>query len=134
MVHKLYVCQTCQRDATLAPGTPSRGVRLSGALEHILRDARIANAMLVRVACLNGCPNPCNVALRATRKFSLRLSRLDAAHAPAVVELLSAYVEHASGDVPVADWPARLATHSSARVPPPHLLSGAPKPSICKSA
>lgn len=123
-MHKLFVCQTCQRDAPLDPGTPSRGARLSAALAQEMRAANVGDVMLVRVACLNGCLNPCNISLRASAKYSLRLSRLDAAHAPAVVELLRAYVENDSGDVPREQWPAALDGHLSARVPPPNRLLG----------
>ncbi len=121
-MHKLYVCQTCQRDQQLEPGTASRGMRLSAALERALTDAGIDDALMVRVACLNGCLNPCNIALRAPRKFSLRLSRLSEADAPRVARLLSAYARHEKGDVPSEDWPDGLSAHLSARVPPPHLL------------
>ena len=123
-MHKLYVCQTCQRDAPLARGEQSRGALLTQALTEALGHERFENVLLVRVACLNGCLNPCNLALRYPRKYSLRLSRVTDDDAQAVLELLATYVHHETGDIADSEWPEGLADRLSARVPPPHMLLG----------
>ena len=123
-MHKLYICQTCQRDAPLAPGQQSRGALLTRALTEALGHERFGNVLLVRVACLNGCLNPCNLALRGPRKYSLRLSRVTNDDVQAVLELLATYVHHETGDIADNEWPDGLADRLSARVPPPHMLLG----------
>ena len=116
----MYVCQTCERDGPLAPGEPSRGRALSDAVEAALREAGLEpDIALRRVNCLNGCLNPCNVALRATGKFNLRFSRLEAPHAAAVVQIAAEYHASADGDVPEDRWPAPLRGRLTVRTPPP---------------
>ena len=126
-MHKLYLCQTCQRDRPPRPGAESRGARLTRALLELWPSAAIPDTLILRVACLNGCLNPCNIALRAPRKISLRLSRLDAEDAADVLTLLRAYVEDDTGDVAPSRWPRGLREHLSARVPPPHSLGSRPE-------
>ena len=132
-IHGLYVCTTCVRDLRLAPGEPSRGQRLAEELERGLNgrdgegarsDGIGANPRLhfIKVPCLNGCLNPCNVALRASGKFNLRFSRLDPDAASAVLDFARTYLDHPTGDVPEEEWPEALRGKRTVRTPPPHLL------------
>lgn len=125
-VHRLYVCTTCVRDLALAPDEPSRGRRLADALVRAL--AGEGGLRLLQVPCLNGCLNPCNVALRASGKYNLRFSRLSPDDAGAVVELARAYAGHPTGDVPEDAWPEALRGKRTVHTPPPHLLLGHPPP------
>ena len=123
-MHKRYVCQTCMRDEPLSPGRDTRGAQLDAALRQALGEQPVAGLTLVRVACLNGCLNPCNVSFRAPRKFALRLSRLTAADAADLLTLARRYLAHETGDLADDDWPEGLRERLSACVPPPHLLTG----------
>lgn len=154
-VHRLYVCTTCVRDLPLAPDEPSRGRRLADALVRALAgeggedgggdgldrgqsqsrsrgrgrgNSGSGGLRLLQVPCLNGCLNPCNVALRASGKYNLRFSRLSPDDAGAVVELARAYAAHPTGDVPEDAWPEALRGKRTVRTPPPHLLLGDPPP------
>ncbi len=114
------MCTTCERAAPLAPGESSRGRRLADAVAEALAAHEGGAALtLRRVSCLNGCPSPCNVALRGQGKYRLRLSRMSSEDAPAVVALAVAYAEHATGNPPRERWPAGLAERLTARAPPP---------------
>lgn len=121
-LNKLFVCQTCERDRALDEGGRSRGARLADAIVVALEDRSCRDVLLVRVACLNGCRNPCNVALRAPRKFSLRLSRMEAGDASAICALLDRYCESDSGEIAETAWPKGLRARVTAHIPPPHLL------------
>ena len=144
-IHRLYVCTTCVRDLRLAPGEASRGQRLAGELEWRLdpisrrpqqEDGELSGPggdggpragprlHLIKVPCLNGCLNPCNVALRASGKYNLRFSRLEPGDAAAVIDFAGAYLDHPTGDVPEAGWPEALRGKRTVRTPPPHLLLG----------
>ena len=122
MSHRLYVCQTCRRDEKRGPGERSRGQQLAAAVQEELAERPVAGLTLVRVACLNGCLNPCNVSLRAPRKFALRFSRMESQHAADVCALARTYLTHPTGDVSEGEWPEALRGHLTARVPPPHLI------------
>lgn len=127
-IHRLYVCTTCVRDLRLAPGESSRGRRLADEVERALGGEggpRPGPRLhLIRVPCLNGCLNPCNVALRASGKYNLRFSRLGPGDAAAVLDFAGAYLDHPTGDVPEAEWPEALRGKRTVRTPPPHLLLG----------
>ncbi len=118
------MCQTCERDAPLAPGEASRGRRLADAVAEALEAHGGAQRLaLRRVSCLNGCPSPCNVALRGQGKYRLRLSRMGSEDAPALVALALAYAAHATGDPPRESWPPGLAERLTVRAPPPGLTA-----------
>ena len=135
-IHRLYVCTTCVRDLRLAPGESSRGRRLADEVERTLggeggprADPRPGpradpHLRLIKVPCLNGCLNPCNVALRASGKYNLRFSRVGPGDAAAVLDFARIYLGHLTGDVPEAEWPEALRGKRTVRTPPPHLLLG----------
>ena len=133
-IHRLYVCTTCVRDLRLAPGEPSRGQRLADELQRRLDGGEAGGSVFgsrlhfLKVPCLNGCLRPCNVALRASGKYNLRLSRLEPEDAGATLDFTGAYLAHPTGDVPEAEWPAALRGKRTVRTPPPHLLLGSPPP------
>ena len=64
------------------------------------------------------------MALRASVKYNLRFSRLQAGDAAAVLHLARTYLGHPTGDVPEAEWPEALRGKRTVRTPPPHLLLG----------
>ncbi|MGH7074005.1 MAG: DUF1636 family protein [Stellaceae bacterium] len=119
MTARLYVCETCVRDRPVGGGDRTLGRQLADAISDRLKDFAATSSALQRVVmCLNGCPSPCNVALREPRKHGFRLGRLTPADAPAVVDLFLAYAESVDGDVPVERWPARLRDKVTMRTPP----------------
>ena len=135
-IHRLYVCTTCVRDLRLAPDETSRGQRLADEIERgLYRELYGEGAQgmespasgsprlhFLKVPCLNGCLSPCNVALRASGKYNLRFSRLEPEDAGAVLDLVRAYLEHPTGDVPEDECPEALRGKRTVRTPPPHLL------------
>ncbi len=118
---RLYVCTTCERGRPLAPDEASGGAALADAVERALAAERggVAGVGLRRVQCLNGCLNPCTVALRGAGKVSLRFSRLGAGDAQAVAAFATLYRRSADGRVPGAQWPAALRGRLTVRTPPP---------------
>ena len=124
-LHRLYICETCERDAPLAPGEPSRGQRLSAEVGALLVSAELgADLSFLRVPCLNGCPSPCNIALRASGKYNLRFSRLTPDDARAVLEVTKAYIDHPTGNLPESEWPDPMRGKRTVCTPPPELLLG----------
>ena len=122
-LHRLYICTTCVRDGPAAPGGDTRGARLAAAVREELNcGPPDADFDLLQVPCLNGCLSPCNIALRATRKYNLRFSRIEPEEAPQVVQLLRVYMDDPLGDPPVDAWPRGLRGKRSVHTPPPHLL------------
>lgn len=116
---RLYVCETCVRDLALGAEEKTRGRLLADAVAARLRALRLPPAIVYRtVLCLNGCPRPCNAALRAPGKCSLRLGQLTPADAPHIVDLLLEYSASADGEIPSERWPTRLRDKVTARVPP----------------
>ena len=120
-MHKLFICQTCNRNVGLVAGESSRGALLTQAFVQVLEEHPIDDLLLVRVQCLSACLNPCNVAFRADRKTSLRFSRINPVDVPAMLQLFAAYIQHASGEVPGEQWPPGLQERVSARYASPHL-------------
>src|SRR5690348_1601735 len=104
---RLYVCETCVRDLAVADEGKTRGRQLADAIVERLNAVGLKTWAVCRaVVCLNGCPRPCNVALRAPGKFSLRLGQLTPADAAPIVDLLLEYSASSDGNVPAERWPA----------------------------
>jgi predicted metal-binding protein len=118
---RLFVCVTCVRDTHGAVEDPTRGWRLAEALEAALAGAPDLGKTLSlrRVECLNSCLSPCAVALRCPGKAGHRISRLQPEHAAAVVQLATAYVAAADGEIPLSAWPEPLQDKRTAHVPGP---------------
>ena len=116
---RLYVCETCVRDLAVGPAERTRGRQLADALGDRLKVRGLAARVVQRtVLCLNGCPSPCNVALRAPGKWSLRLGRLTPADAEPIVDLLLEYSSSRDGNIPPERWPPTLREKVTARAPP----------------
>ncbi len=82
----VYVCETCVRGLAIGAEEKTRGRQLADALVEKLRVFAPGAHIVHRIVlCLNGCPSPCNVALRAPGKWSLRLGRLTPADAEPIV-------------------------------------------------
>lgn len=107
----------------MRPGGVGRGRALAAAVETELGRADLGpNLSFIKVPCLNGCLRPCNVALRADRKYNLRFSRVAPEDAGDVVALAAAYMRSDSGDLSGDAIPATLEGKQSARMPPAHLM------------
>ena len=124
LLHRLYVCTTCVRDGPVPPGGDTRGARLAAAVrEQLKRDLPDGGEFdFLQVPCLSGCLNPCNVAMRAPRKYNLRFSRVDPEEAPQVVQLLRAYMADPLGNPSEDALPESLRMKRTVHTPPPHLL------------
>ncbi len=72
-------------DGPVPPGGDTRGARLAAAVREQLKIAPPEGDFdFIQVTGLSGCLSPCNVALRAPRKYNLRFARVaseDAAQA-----------------------------------------------------
>ena len=113
----LYVCITCDRAAI--PGAAGHGAGRALA-EHCATLA--GDDLEVRqVACLNGCPQPCNVALRGAGRQTLRFSAVSIADCAALLAFAHDYWALAPG----ADASAKLAPKLRAKLtqntPPPRV-------------
>ncbi|HEX4043662.1 MAG TPA: DUF1636 domain-containing protein [Xanthobacteraceae bacterium] len=124
MAAHLYICETCVRDLPVGAGDKTLGRQLADAVVERLRTIHSPSSVLHRVVmCLNGCPRPCNVALRGAHKCSLRLGRLTPTDATDVVDFFLEYAASPDGDVPWERWPAKLRDKVTMRTPP---LAGRP--------
>lgn len=123
---RLYVCETCVRDRPVTAEEKTLGRQLADAIAERLRAADLPAGIVYRaVLCLNGCPRPCNVALRGPGKYSLRLGRLTLADVGPIVEFLREYSASPDGDVPPERWPAELREKLTVRTPPLGRAAGA---------
>ncbi len=114
-VARLLVCATCDRYAAPRP-SPTRGEALIAAL----RDAASGTRLSLRIVeCLNGCPRPCTVALRAPGKASLRFSEIAPADAPSLIAVALRYAESADGEVADAALPEALRERLTVHTPAP---------------
>jgi len=113
----LFVCTTCARDE---PGVvPTAGSTLAGALQRASDETPGGMLVIREVACLNGCRNPCNVALRGAGRWTYRFSRCTLADVEALLGVAARYWQAAAGELPEAALPGRLRDKVSARTPPP---------------
>ncbi|KPL54752.1 hypothetical protein ABB55_23085 [Prosthecomicrobium hirschii] len=109
MTARLIVCVTCDRMADPVP-PKTRGAALAEAVEA--RAAARGEALAVtRVDCLDGCPRPCNAALKARGKPLRRFSNLSPAMVDALIDAARAYAADRDGRLP-PDLAARLGPHA----------------------
>jgi predicted metal-binding protein len=97
-------------------------LRLAERFSELIDSARDASnddlLVLRKVRCLNSCPLPCSVALRAPGKWGYRLSGLAVRDLDAVLLLAILHARHSSGDLSGAVWPGRLLACVTVRTPP----------------
>ncbi len=110
----LFVCTTCPRDVPVVGAT--RGRQLAAALRAASEQTSIT---LREVACLNGCRNPCNVALRGFRRWTYRFSRCTLEDVEALLGVARRYWSASRGELTPADLPPQLQDKVTARTPPP---------------
>ncbi|MBT9290271.1 DUF1636 domain-containing protein [Prosthecodimorpha staleyi] len=109
MTARLIVCVTCDRTADPVPST-TRGAALADAV--VVRAAdRGEDLSVTRVDCLDGCPRPCNAALKARGKPLRRFTNLSPAMADALIDAARAYAADRDGHLP-PDLVARLGPHA----------------------
>lgn len=116
MSGRLYACTQCAQGAAGGHSPPQVETFVERLAGKVGCDA--PELPFRKVRCLNGCPAPCTVALRAPGKWSYRLSGLVQADVDAVVALAQAYALHPSGDLPAAAWPSGLDARVTVRTPP----------------
>jgi predicted metal-binding protein len=102
----IYVCVNCGDNLAVARGEKTQGRRLA---EALLAGVGSRGSIVVRqVECLNGCPKPCNAALRSHGKYTIRFSCLTQGEVPALLELSERYCHSADGNIPTNAFPAGL--------------------------
>lgn len=111
---RLFVCRTCKRDERVQPGAVSLGERLAQRIAPIAGSAGIEVRI---VECLNACPVPCNVSLRAPGRTAWRFSGVDDSHADALVEFARRYVSGVDDDRLIGDCATSLSGRVTARSP-----------------
>ncbi len=92
----IYVCRTCARAAHPGSSEAGAGLRLAEQISAAL--AAGGGELDVReVACLNGCLQPCNVALRGSGRNTLRFSHVVEADVPSLIVFSRQYWASAPG-------------------------------------
>lgn len=119
---RLFICETCVRDQRPGADGRSRGRRLADRIQELQAERTGSSIELRVVACLSGCLNPCNVALRRRGRSGLRFSQLDAEHAEDLLALAERYATADHDAIDELAIPAALADHLSARTPPVRAL------------
>lgn len=119
MTALLYVCRTCDRNAPLASAERANGLRLSATLCAMIADDPVAALAIREVACLNGCPHPCNAGLRGTARPTLRFSHIGQDDCSALIAYARIYWAAAPGQDIVAELPASLRAKLTVCTPPP---------------
>ena len=121
MSETLYVCSTCDRYHPSSAGAPSMGAALKASLMSCGHNGG-ALITIRGVECLNGCPRPCNAALRAPGKAVIRFFKLVPEDASDVLTMACLYAESKNGCISLEAIPVRLrnrVTQSMVRIPTP---------------
>jgi predicted metal-binding protein len=115
---RLFVCATCVRDQVLPAGEElTAGERLAEAVRGLIaRDG--SDVPLRAVACLNGCPHPCNASLRGKGKALFRFNTLDESCAADLIALAELYRAHPTGMIEDAKMSKRLREKLNLKIPP----------------
>lgn len=116
----LFICETCVRDLRPPPGEASRGRQLADRVLALAAAEPVAFTIRV-VACLSGCPKPCNIALRGRGKYALRFNRLGPDHAEAVLVAAARYAQSGNGNLDADELPETLRERLSLRIAPLNL-------------
>ena len=111
---RLFVCRTCTRGEPGPPGGQTRGERLAA---DVVAQARRRSLDTRVVECLNACPRPCNVSLRASGRSTWRFSGVDHEHVDALLDFADRYATGAGDDALRRDCPPSLADKITACSP-----------------
>ncbi|MCC6710481.1 MAG: DUF1636 family protein [Gammaproteobacteria bacterium] len=114
MAAPLFVCVRCHRHAPSRSAAAGAGLALAENLAALCGDGLEVR----QVACLNGCPQPCNVALRGSGRQSLRFSAVNLADGAALVAFAEHYWSLAPGADAVSALPATLRAKLTQTTPP----------------
>jgi predicted metal-binding protein len=110
----LFVCVRCHRYAEPHSDAARAGLDLAERLAALCHE----DLEVRQVACLGGCPRPCNVALRGSGRQNLVFSDVDGADGAALVEFAATYWSLAPGSDAVAALPPALRVKLSQQTPP----------------
>lgn len=110
----LYVCVRCDRAARAGSAAAGAGLALAESLAALAGEA----LELRQVACLGGCPQPCNIALRGAGRQGLRFSHVAAADSAALIEFARHYWSLAPGVDALTVLPAALRAKLTYNTPP----------------
>jgi predicted metal-binding protein len=113
----LFVCTTCPRGAR--ERGPTAGSTLARTLQRASDEAHGGLLAIREVACLNGCRNPCNVALRGGGRWTYRFSHCTLADVDTLLGAALRYWQAPGGELAGAAMPGGLRHKLSARTPPP---------------
>ncbi len=114
----IYVCVRCDRYAAPHQAGHGAGLALADAFAALTGE----DLEVRQVACLNGCPQPCNVALRGAGRQTLRFSQVVADDSAALIEFARAYWALAPGVDAALAMPVTLRAKLSQNTPPPSAL------------
>ncbi|MBI4693404.1 MAG: DUF1636 family protein [Gammaproteobacteria bacterium] len=110
---RLFVCGSCG----LAPR--ERGGAMRSPFTAAVAAAIAGTGLELReVACLNGCLHPCNAALRAPARATLRFSALGPDDVAALLAFAQDYWRAAPGTEAALALPAELAARRAMTTPP----------------
>ena len=113
----ILVCVSCDRHARSPRSGQAAGLALAEALAALTGDLLEVR----QVACLNGCPQPCNVALRGAGKPTLRFSQVVVEDGAALVEFARAYWALEAGADAASVLPAGLRAKLTQNTSPPRV-------------
>lgn len=108
MVHKLFICETCQDAAGGTPGS---------ALADDVRQRVGKDVEVVLTPCMNMCDEPVSLALRAPGKMAYLFSGVESGDAADIAALADLYVGAEGGVIEDARPAGRLRFCLKGRVP-----------------
>lgn len=117
----LYICRSCVwSEAKREQNGQRQGEKLLTSIKKLIIGKPLVRGTSVRgVFCLNGCKNPCNIALRSPGKHGLRYSGLSASNGKDVLALLNCYKNSKSGNEKEMRVPKSMQGKLSVCTPPP---------------
>lgn len=113
----ILVCDTCRfSEAEKLHGEQTGGEILADLVEK----AAGSGIRVKRHACLMGCDDHCNIAVRAKGKLTYVLGRFEPNNdsAEAIAAFAAGFATSETGRVPFREWPQGVKGHFVSRVPP----------------
>jgi len=114
----IFVCRTCDRNAPVEFNERSAGERLALRITDAADTSDERGWAVRKVACLNGCLNPCNVAFRGPDRFTYRFSRLIEADVNDILAFGALYWSVTEGGVEPDRIPGALRAKMTVCTPP----------------